>query len=444
MLALGLGLLGAQLQSVHADGTESLGTPSIAIQNGTGIVGGGVGLVEGAGIGFVDFDVPLDATILQVLVYWNGFDEDPALEAIRAVRLDGNLVFGDLIGGSTLFFGKNNSYTYRADITALGLVVNGPNSIEARGLNFDHGDNGLSIVVIVDDGSASAGVQVKDGQDLAFINFAAPLDTTVAQTFSFDAAAIDRDTELLILAGSVEGPFSGSEPNRPTIIRVTSGGVVTDYADVLAANEGPEWDHVSIAVTIPAGATDLTVQALSADCCASGNTPASFAWVFAGLTVPVVEEEENPPGKVCGKVFKDIDNDGHKDCREPALPGVTVILVCAGPDGQLGTSDDESRSTVTNRCGRFCFYDVPSLTACEVLIDAAPLCKTSCSSVCRCRTTCLVPGACPTVISLTLQPGEQRCDLCFCLTQQRTSSHSNHGCGGHGKAKYGKRHGWRW
>lgn len=445
VLALGLGLLGAQLQSVRADGTETLGTPSIAIQSGTGIFGGGVGLVEGPGIGLVEFEVPLDVTILQVLVYWNGFDEDPALGASRAVRLDSVVVFGDLIGGPTLFFVRNNSYTYRADITSLGLVVNGPNSIEARGLNFDHGDNGLSIVVIVDDGSASAGIEIKDGQDLAFVNFAPPLDTTVAQTFTFDAAATDRDAELVFIAGSVDGPASGSEPDRPSIIRVTVGGVVTDYADVLSSNNGPEWDHITLAVTIPAGASELTVQALSQDCCASGNTPASLAWVFSGLTVPVVEDEETPPGKICGKVFKDLDNDGRRDCREPMLPGVAVHLVCAGPDGQLGTSDDQTRSTTTNRWGRFCFYDVPALTPCEVLIDATPLCRTSCQSSCRCRTTCLVPGACPTVVSVTLQPGEQRCDLCFCLTKQRLPSqhHYGHKGKGHHKGGHSYRRYWR-
>ncbi|MDH3910251.1 MAG: hypothetical protein OEU09_03075, partial [Rhodospirillales bacterium] len=55
--------------SVWADGTESLGTPSVPIASGTGIVGAGIGLA--AGPGTISVDVPAGASVEQVLLYWS-------------------------------------------------------------------------------------------------------------------------------------------------------------------------------------------------------------------------------------------------------------------------------------------------------------------------------------------------------------------------------------
>ena len=51
-----------------ADGTETLGPPSIPIASGTGIVAAGTGLVTQPGT--IDVDVP--GTVNQVLLYWEG------------------------------------------------------------------------------------------------------------------------------------------------------------------------------------------------------------------------------------------------------------------------------------------------------------------------------------------------------------------------------------
>ncbi|HUS54119.1 MAG TPA: hypothetical protein VMY41_08965 [Thermohalobaculum sp.] len=63
----GLGVtLGAA--AAWADGTESLGTPSIAIGSGTGIVGASIGLRDGPGT--INIDVPIGASVEQTLIYW--------------------------------------------------------------------------------------------------------------------------------------------------------------------------------------------------------------------------------------------------------------------------------------------------------------------------------------------------------------------------------------
>ena len=41
-----------------------------------------------------------------------------------------------------------------------------------------------------------ANVQLRDGSDVAFVNFAPPLDTTVPQVFTFPPASVDRTATL--------------------------------------------------------------------------------------------------------------------------------------------------------------------------------------------------------------------------------------------------------
>ena len=53
------------------NGTETLGTPTIAISPGSCFSQGGVGMV-GVDEGIITVDVPMGATINQVLLYWAG------------------------------------------------------------------------------------------------------------------------------------------------------------------------------------------------------------------------------------------------------------------------------------------------------------------------------------------------------------------------------------
>jgi hypothetical protein len=119
---------------IFADGTETLGPPSVELATGTGVVGDGAGLVEPVG-GTIDFEVPAGASVEQVLIYWNGFHSVMG-NGDSQVFVDGGggavPVGGTLIGGPSFFFsgakGDSWSSTYRADITGLGLVTEGPNS----------------------------------------------------------------------------------------------------------------------------------------------------------------------------------------------------------------------------------------------------------------------------------------------------------------------------
>jgi hypothetical protein len=269
-----------------ADGTETLGTPSIGISDGSGIAIGGTGLQIQPGT--ISVAVPAGATVNQVLLYWEG-DNSGGAPPDATIVIEGTEVTGTLIGGETTFFADVKFAAFRADITALNLVAAGANSLDVSGLTNNFRNNGAGIAVIYDDGS-DADLQLRDGLDLAFFDFAPPLDTTAPQTYTFDPEATDRAATLSLFAASVED----GRP-RPNAVDVTVGGVTTRFTNPFTSNDGAEWDSVELTFTIPAGATSVTVQALSVGD-GSGNLPASLAWIMSGLTVPTTPPPPPPDG----------------------------------------------------------------------------------------------------------------------------------------------------
>lgn len=288
MLLAAVGLVAVGSAAI-ADGTEELGPASVSIAEGSGIVAAGTGMV--AQPATLDVEVPAGASVEQVLLYWEGMDRTNT-GGDDTIVVDGNAVTGDLIGGPTLFFNNAYSSAFRADITALGLVGAGSNSLTVEGLEFTRVNDGAGVLVIYDDGSTTAEIGVRDGLDLAFVNFVPPLDTTVAQTFTFATEDADRVADLSMFFSSVAGQDLPGD--RPSVIEVTVDGVVAEYVNLLASNDGDEWDTVELEVTIPAGVGAVTVQALSEDRAGTNNRPASFGWITASLSVPTTPLP--PPG----------------------------------------------------------------------------------------------------------------------------------------------------
>ena len=284
----------APMAPVGADGTETLGPPSIPIAGGTGVASGGVGLVGGQP-GDINLTVPADASVEQVLLYWEGQHIPGVTEPDDDIVADGNDITGTLIGGPTLFFGSNYSSTYRADITDLALVGAGANTVTVEGLTFSVNDGAGILAIYSSPSEPAADIGLVDGNDLAFRDFSPPLDTTVPQTFTFPAGAGDRTVPLTLFASSVEdGRY------RPNLVTVESGGVIQTFTDPFANTSGSEWDTVVLQVNIPAGATSLTVQALSDDH-GTGVLPASFAWTAAALVVP--RDTPPPPPDGCTRTL---------------------------------------------------------------------------------------------------------------------------------------------
>ena len=167
--------------SVEADGTEGLGAPSISVATGSGIVAAGIGLETQPGT--IDVNVP--GTVRQALLYTEG-QTWLSPGATMDVTVNGAPVTMSRIGGPTWFYSipvdgvwrDIVSLTYRADITS--LVSSGANSLVVDGLDFNYVNDGAGVLVIYDDGTTSQ-IDVRDGNDSAFINFSylhgiAPVD----------------------------------------------------------------------------------------------------------------------------------------------------------------------------------------------------------------------------------------------------------------------------
>jgi hypothetical protein len=278
-----------------ADGTETLGPPTIDIESGTGIRAAGIGL-EDSQPGNITVDVPGNATVKQVILYWGGDNLDQLDKTdTDEISVGGTAVIGDFIGGNTIYYPTWVGVTYRADITSLNLVQPGESTFSVGGLDFTRQQNGAGVLVVFDDGSPTSEIGIRDGNDYAFINFAPPLNATVAQTFNFTAANVDRAGLLDLFIGSVADD-SGMYGFRPSSFEVTVGGVTSVFSDQLNSNDGRYWDTVNLDVTIPAGADSLTVQVFSRDDDFkpdAGELPASLTWLTGGLSVVT------PPPDVC-------------------------------------------------------------------------------------------------------------------------------------------------
>ena len=72
-------------------------------------------------------------------------------------------------------------------------------------------------------------------------------------------------------------------------------------------------------------------------------------------------------GTITGTIWDDADGDGVQDPGEAPISGVRVTVVFAGPDGEIGTSDDYVLEAVTD--GTYTFDQVPVGQTYEVRID---------------------------------------------------------------------------
>jgi hypothetical protein len=283
-----------------ADGTETLGPPSVPIGDGSDVFVAGVGTEQHVGTAVpFSFTVPAGASVEQVLVYWQG-QVTAGGQPDDVISLNGNSITGALIGGPSNPFAQEQFFTYRADITALNLVSAGANTLTVSEMHFQTdlfhptGNKGLGVAVIYDDGSPSTIAGLKDGQDYAFAGFASPFDTTVAQTTTFAPAASPREATLGILAGGARGSDSVGVPGN-VIVGEFDTGETFSLVNELQSNQGLEFDARNFPLTIPAGATSLTVRLLSQ----GGDRPGSLLWILGSVTMAVEEPEPEPGGEGC-------------------------------------------------------------------------------------------------------------------------------------------------
>src|SRR3990172_4843753 len=241
-LLIGFLFMLSMSSTVFADGTETLGPPSVAIATGSGIVTAGTGLCTQPGS--IEITVPGGTTVKQVLLYWegssatnpNGDNQVKVSTSSANCNTLGTPVFGTKIGGPT-FTGARSTVTYRADITSLSLIAPGANTVYVCGMDFDLNgtagectpsgstsvrDDGAGILVVFDDGTTPSVIDVRDGNDYAFcanplgLSSVPSLLTTVPQTFTFAPALFPRIADIDLFASSVAGTTGGGGAGRPS------------------------------------------------------------------------------------------------------------------------------------------------------------------------------------------------------------------------------------
>ncbi len=289
---------------VKADGDETLGPPSVSIESGTRMITAGVGLSLSQP-GDIEFTVPAGATVEQVLLYWHGYQYDEEGVGDADITVNGTPVTGTLIGGP-LDLNSSDASAYRADITALGEVGAGANTLTIGDMDFTKVNHGAGVLVIINENvSVAAHLDVRDGNDYAYAPRPAPQDRTVPQVFTFAASTEDRTATIDMHFASVIGLASsgGEGIFRPSAIAITVGNESPMvYDNLLGSADGEEWDSISIDVDVPAGATQIIVEAQSVDNGASipqGFTrgqPASLHWIAAGLSIT----PQAVPGRMTG------------------------------------------------------------------------------------------------------------------------------------------------
>lgn len=385
--------LGILSSKVLADGNATLGPAgdftSITIEDGSGIVAAGTGLMAGPNV--INITIPSGATVNQVLLYWSvDFQNTDPTPATDTITVDGTPVTGDFIG-EEISTKIGPQVAYRAEISK-SLISDG--LLTVGGLPPTRKNYGAGLLVIIDDGSGAANIEIRDGNDYAwarnpdndpdniFIN---------PQEFTFASSSSDRTASLDMFFSSVS-----DDGLRPTAIEITvKEGLTTVFSDELlnelGSHDGAEWDTLTVPVNIPAGATTLTVQAFSESRPAgAGGNPASFSWITAGLSVP-----EPGTAFIGDTVFCDANGNGVQDEGEDGIEGVEVSVAC-----NFGFSDN----TVTDVSGEYEF-EVPANVDCSVSVGAST------------SPDCNQNGTCPDTVAVDpLAPGDSFLDADFCFT----------------------------
>src|SRR5918996_1333365 len=208
-LSVGLAVAAASFAlapAALADGTETLGPPSVSIASGTRVIAAGVGM--------------------------EAFPNTPNSFTVNLAAGSSNLTISNMSFGS--FLGNS-------------------------------GNDGAGVLVVYTPPDTAGTIGIRDGLDLAFSGFAPPLDTTVPQTFTFAASASPRPATISSLLGSVfnEDPVAGFRTSQLRVTFNLGGTGDVTFDNPWQSHQGINFDASNLAVTVPAGATQMTLQALS-------------------------------------------------------------------------------------------------------------------------------------------------------------------------------------
>lgn len=282
-MLLGMMITPAFHSTALADGTETLGVPTIAIQpTGSGIALSGATPCD-CGEAVISVEVPENVTVTQVLLYWYAALRGNA-DPDSTIIVNGETITGQRIGGPTIFWNQVYFTAFRSDITAYGWVTPGQTTLTTD-LPFtveETVEEGVGVTAIYDDGMNSERISLRDGLDLAFYQFADPLDRTVPQVFTFEPVEQEREAHLYMWLGSVEYN-DATVATRPFRVEIDVGALHREEIMTACLVCGPLWEPIIMTQTIPANATALRVQLFSQE--QLEPLGASLEWIGATMTI---------------------------------------------------------------------------------------------------------------------------------------------------------------
>lgn len=228
------------------------------------IIASGVGL-EGATSG--DIQLNVQGNVVAAYLYWAGIGTETTGDS--TVELDGVGVSVVDTYGPVNWYLDGRHYVYVADVT--GQVSSGDNTYTVSQLDMPVNNYGAGIVVIYeDDALPLVRIVLLDGLDGFWFDWGSPVgpDSEVF-CFDFDPASVERDANMLLIAGGTEHDDRPNEIYTQTgngakpANLVTGGALDGDYP--LEASDGSAWDTYSQGVTISPGDEWLCAQVESID-----------------------------------------------------------------------------------------------------------------------------------------------------------------------------------
>ncbi|MDH3224417.1 MAG: hypothetical protein OEO23_11935, partial [Gemmatimonadota bacterium] len=309
---------------------------------GNRMLANGVGL-WGETSGNIVIAAPAGVTPLTGILYWGSRTAtgDPAQITVSLNGGAGTPVTGDYIGFTSITTG-DDSHTFRANLADFGLVVAPGNTDVGITVVASQGIQGATLVLPYTDGAGF--FEVLDGNDWIFLEEPTPPgpDGELHQ-FDVPAGGGERTGTLWVVAGDMED----LDPPRPHSMTVTVNGVATNYDRPFGfgktGRDGDQWDTFSDNLTIPAGATAVTVQAFSD---AGAPQPASYYLALTALSVPDVPPPPPGGGEGCTPGYwkqpHHFDSwtgydpeDLFSSAFEDAFPGMTLLEVLKQGGGGL-------------------------------------------------------------------------------------------------------------
>lgn len=285
-----------------ADGTEALSPAPIAIAQGTTLHTTGATLTFSTGM--LELTLP-EQPVRQAILHWEVHSSNPVAVGLFDVLIVGNqLVVGERIGGPTIVSPPTRpdvfSSAYRADVTGLVTLKPGPNALAVLG-NPARQRSGIGLTVVTGLGDGSGEMLLHDGHDFALAERTGLHQTTTPVTFGFAPATFPRQAAVdLSLAASrtfapsvIAAQFPG-EPVQIFVDKIVTHaglgplGILSTWFSVPNGEAEPGWATVRLPLTVPAGASSVTVQVLSLDAATgafAGKPEAEVRWIAASLAL---------------------------------------------------------------------------------------------------------------------------------------------------------------